>query len=205
MFVKDLWRESKAKRALRENLARTSIILSRRSSVDSAGLLCMVFVECLQGREREKRREKKDDKWNMFTHERRWSLRTRRKWLGGSASASSITVNPWSMPVTIKEISFHRSLNNRSIKLSPLFSGAFYMQIAPSISARWLLQAFVKWVFMYHHFYETFPRATKPASIRRVTKRWGLLNTISHAIYVFGMWCTESNLTARKIYIMWMR
>lgn len=122
----------------------------------------------------------------MFTHEKRWSLWTRRKWLGGSASASSITVNPWSMPVTIKEISFHRSLNNRSIKLSPLFPGAFYMQIAPSISAWWLLQAFVKWVFMYHHFYETFPRATKPANIHSVTKSWGLLNTISHAIYVCG-------------------
>lgn len=83
------------------------------------------------------------------------------------------------MPVAIKEISFHRSLNNRSIKLlSTPFPPAFpprrqpsrvcsgkhstlAMQIASSIFRRDdFLQPFLKWVFMYHHFYETFPRVS---------------------------------------------
>lgn len=34
-------------------------------------------------------------------------------------------------------------------------------------------------------------------------QREGILNTVSHAIYVCGMWCTKSNSTVRKIYIMW--
>jgi hypothetical protein len=62
--------------------------------------------------------------------------------------ASSISVNPWSMPVTIKEISFHRSLNNRSIKLFSLLPSitpeAFYMQIAPSTLRDDFLQPFLK-------------------------------------------------------------
>lgn len=78
-------------------------------------------------------------------------------------SASSFTVNPWSMPVTIKEISFHRSLNNRSIKL------LFDVGPGSILHANCPIQCFFcrrddflqpthpKWMFMYHHFYETFP------------------------------------------------
>lgn len=49
-------------------------------------------------------------------------------------------------------------------------------------------------MFMYHHFYETFPRVSNPAA----STKERILNTISHAIYV---WCTKSKATVRKIYI----
>jgi hypothetical protein len=44
------------------------------------------------------------------------------------------------------------------------------------------------WVFMYHRFYETFSLWCSRASvIQRELTREGILNAISHAIYVCGM------------------
>lgn len=116
----------------------------------------------------------------------------------GSA-ASSITVNPWSMPVTIKEISFHRSLNNRSIKLF-----CFRFHHPGSILHANCPIHFGAMTFYNHSwngcsciitFMRHFPVSVIPAAS---TKTRGIFSTISHAIYV---WCTKSNPTGRKISI----
>ena len=59
------------------------------------------------------------------------------------------------------------------------------MQIAPSTLRDDFLQPFLKWVFMYHHFYETFPRVR--VILQHPQRMEGIFNTISHAIYVCGM------------------
>lgn len=55
-------------------------------------------------------------------------------------------------------------------------------------------------IFMRH-----FPVPLSQPASKKSLRVGGILNTISHAIYVCGMWCTEWSSTARKIYIMWMR
>lgn len=110
------------------------------------------------------------------------------RWRRGK-KASSISVNPWSMPVTIKEISFHRSLNNRSIKLLSLFphlSGSILHANCPIHTARWLFTTIFEMgvhVSWYHHFYETFPRVG--VILQHPQRMEGIFGTISHAIYVW--------------------
>lgn len=60
---------------------------------------------------------RKNDKWRIFTHEKRWILQIKKE--KSIKYQCQSVIHAFTMPVTIKEISFHRSLNNRSIKLFP--------------------------------------------------------------------------------------
>lgn len=147
MFAKDLWSsQTRVEAESRE----TSITLSRRLSVIRRDFVC--------GCPRPTREKKKNDKWNIF-HMKEDDACKRVLAVG----ASSITVNPWSKPspAAIREISFHRSLSNRSIKLCLFLlesctqsREALYMQITP---LRWLFTAFPEMGVNVSSFLWTYP------------------------------------------------